>query len=380
MAEPQPPDLWEAHRRPTVRRVLVDLVLAAALTALALVPASRLGGLSVAATLAMGAALVVRRVSWPVMTALGAVSGVLQLVDSELAVVADLGYFPIFFALGSHPSPVVRRLGLGGALASAVVLATGVGVGGMGDAVQANSVAFAVVASAALALLVAGGGWASGYVRWQNRARITAQVQAGLDQERTRIAADMHDLVAHTWAVVAAQADGARYALGGAEGDRKAAEALDVIADTARGSIADLRDLLAQLRYQEPAAPPGRGARDAVVDRVRASGMELRLVEHGEPSSSGLLAVVGRRLLAESLTNALKHGDLRHPVDVEEDWRHGYRLVVRNRVRGSSGPAPGTGHGLAGMRDRVVAAGGSFAAGAEGDTWTTRVELPEPAP
>ena len=52
--------------------------------------------------------------------------------------------------------------------------------------------------------------------RWQSRARITAQVQAGLEQERTRIAADMHDLVAHTWAVVAAQADGARYALGAA--------------------------------------------------------------------------------------------------------------------------------------------------------------------
>ena len=79
---------------------------------------------------------------------------------------------------------------------------------------QVSPIAFAVAGSASLAALVAGGGWAAGYVRWQSRARITAQVQAGLEQERTRIAADMHDLVAHTWAVVAAQADGARYALG----------------------------------------------------------------------------------------------------------------------------------------------------------------------
>ena len=143
------------------------------------------------------------------------------------------------------------------------------------------STAFAVAGSASLAALVAGGGWAAGYVRWQSRARITAQVQAGLEQERTRIAADMHDLVAHTWAVVAAQADGARYALGSSSVDRKAEEALEVIADTARGSIADLRDLLAELRYEEPATPrrqrvPRRAARqdaclrdDAGRDRSR---------------------------------------------------------------------------------------------------------------
>ena len=73
--------------------------------------------------------------------------------------------------------------------------------------------------------------------------------------------------------------------------------------------------------------------------------MDVRLVEHGEPSASGLLAVTAQRLLAESLTNALKHGDLAHPVEVEEDWRDGYRLVVRNRVRGldqvRSAPATG---------------------------------------
>ena len=40
-----------------------------------------------------------------------------------------------------------------------------------------------------------------------------------------------------------------------------------------------------------------------------------------------------QRLLAESLTNSLKHGDLAAPVEVDEDWRDGYRLVVRNRVR-----------------------------------------------
>ena len=252
------------------------------------------------------------------------------------------------------------------------------GAGTIGNAGTGSSTTFAVLGSAALALLVAGGGWAAGYVRWQNRARISAQVQAGLEQERTLIAADMHDLVAHTWAVVAAQADGARYALEGPDGDRKASEALELIAQTARVSIAELRDLLAELRYRELPTPPSRDTRDALVARMRASGVDVRLVEHGEPTASGTIAVAAQRLLSESLTNALKHSDLGHPVEVEEDWREGYRLVVRNRVRGSS--APGAGHGVAGMRERVERAGGQFEAGIDGNTWTVRAALPEPAP
>ena len=192
------------------------------------------------------------------MVVLAAATGVCQLVSGELVLLADLGYAAVFFILGAHPRSAVRRFGWWPRSvppwcwrswsASTTV-----------DAVAGVSIAFAVAGSASLAALVAGGGWAAGYVRWQSRARITAQVQAGLEQERTRIAADMHDLVAHTWAVVAAQADGARYALGNGSADRKAGEALEVIAETARGSIADLRDLLAELRYEQPATPPGRG-------------------------------------------------------------------------------------------------------------------------
>jgi signal transduction histidine kinase len=93
--------------------------------------------------------------------------------------------------------------------------------------------------------------------------------------------------------------------------------------------------------------------------------------------------VTAQRLLAEALTNALKHGDLTEPVEVEEDWRAGYRLVVHNRVQDSAEVAHvaplSTGHGLAGMRERVELAGGTFAAGRADDTWTVTATLPEPA-
>jgi signal transduction histidine kinase len=373
-----PGNLWGDGARPRPWQVVFDVGAAAVFTLVALASTNQQPALITVGTVTMGLALAVRRLSWPLMAVLALATGVCQLVAGELALVADAGYAPVCFVLGAHPQRWVRRLGLAGAVLAAVVLATAVGTGRIGDANTGSSTTFAVLGSAALALLVAGGGWAAGYLRWQNRARISAQVQAGLEQERTRIAADMHDLVAHTWAVVAAQADGARYALEGTDGDRRASEALEVIAATARASIADLRDLLAELRSHELPTPPSRDARDAIVARMRASGVDVRLVEHGEPTSPGAIAVAAQRILAESLTNALKHGDLDHPVDVEEDWRDGYRLVVRNRIRGSS--VPGSGHGLAGMRERVEQAGGRFAAGADGSTWTIRAELPEPAP
>jgi len=376
-----PGDLWGEGSRLRPRQLLFDVLTAGAFTLLAVVAARTQPWPVIAGTVAMGLALAVRRLSWPVMVALGVVTGAGQLVAGELAVFTNVGYTPVFFVLGAHPRAWVRRAGLAAVPVTASVLATAVGTDVVGSAATGGSTTFAVIASAGLATLVAGGGWALGYARWQNRARIRAQVQAGLEQERTRIAADMHDLVAHTWAVVAAQAAGARYALGEPDGDRKAAEALDVIADTARGSIADLRDLLAELRYQEPATPPGHGSREALLERMRASGMDLRVTTVGDVPASGLLAVAAQRLLSESLTNALKHGDLARPVDVEEDWRHGYRLAVRNCIRAASAaPAPhlGTGHGLDGMRERVTIAGGTFQAGTDGETWLVAVALPEP--
>jgi signal transduction histidine kinase len=176
----------------------------------------------------------------------------------------------------------------------------------------------------------------------------------------------MHDVVAHSWAVVAAQADGARYAL--AQDPQRAEQSLEVIADTARHAIGDLRSLVARLR--DPATATDHAAGDTayglasagperqadLLARMRASGMTLDVIEHGSPGLSDLVGLTAHRLLAESLTNALKHGDLRKPVAVEQDWRSGYRLRVTNAVGERSDH--GTGHGILGMIERCGLAGG----------------------
>ena len=267
------------------------------------------------------------------MVVLAATTGICQIVGEELVLLADLGYAGVFFVLGAHPRSARPSLRPGGRAR----MRGGAGHDGRprhrrcGD--RRTRTAFAIAGSASLAALVAVGGWAAGYARWQNRARITAQVQAGLEQERTRIAADMHDLVAHTWAVVAAQADGARYALGSGAADRKAEEALRSSPRPLGAPSPTCATCSPSCATRSPRPRPAPRSRDALVERMRASGMDVRLVEHGDPSASGALAVAAQRLLAESLTNALKHGDLGDSVEVEEDWRDGYRLVVRNRVR-----------------------------------------------
>ena len=130
----QPQDLWGERSRLRPRQLLFDLAVAAAFTVLALAASASQPTLLVVASGAMGLALAVRRVSWPLMVVLAVATGVLQLVAGELTLVADVGYAPVCFVLGAHPRAWVRRLGLAGVVVAAMVLATGVGTGLVGDA------------------------------------------------------------------------------------------------------------------------------------------------------------------------------------------------------------------------------------------------------
>jgi len=199
------------------------------------------------------------------------------------------------------------------------------------------------------------------------------------EQHRARIAADMHDVVAHSWAVVAAQADGARYQI--RADPARAEEALEVIGQTARTAMLDVRALLTRLReHSELEVGLVLDRPDDVVDRMRASGVTLDLSRHGvpPPETDDAVLMTARLALAESLTNALKHGDLARPVAVEEDWTDGYRLRVANDVaphqRGDE--LPHGGHGLLGMTERVTELGGRVTTASKTRRWVTEVVIP----
>jgi signal transduction histidine kinase len=207
-------------------------------------------------------------------------------------------------------------------------------------------------------------------------------------EERARIAREMHDIVAHSLAVIVRQAEGGAFV---AERDpRGAGRALRTIADTGRSALSDMRGLLGVLREPQAdleahvdavemvAAPqPTLADLPRLVAGVQDGGVVVSLTESGARFAVGPateLAVY--RLAQEGLTNAVKHAGLRAQVGVALCWApDGLTVEVIDDGGGpatgqpglhdppASHPVPGAGAGLQGLRERIVAVGGTFSAG-----------------
>lgn len=201
--------------------------------------------------------------------------------------------------------------------------------------------------------------------------------------ERTRIAREMHDIVAHSLTVVIAQADGGRYS---AAADPEAAvTALETISQTGRQALTDMRALLSVLREDTPreySSTPGVSDIDTLIEEVRKGGLAVQLATDGERRvlSTGA-ELTAYRIVQESLTNVLKHAGPAASVEVTERWTDtALELTVVDDGRGASGalvaPSAG-GQGVLGMRERAELYGGSFEAGpAPGGGYRVHTALP----
>ncbi len=203
--------------------------------------------------------------------------------------------------------------------------------------------------------------------------RDAALTRADLEAERTRVARDVHDIVAHSLTVVIAQADGARYATAG--DSPAAADAFETIAQTARDALGDVRVLLTELRHTQEAGPqPGLADLDALLQSMRDSGLTLEVREFGDRgrlSETRELALY--RIVQESLTNALRHGD--GAATLELEWGdQAVDLVVTNIASGAAAEGE-RGHGIDGMRERASLAGGELSVH-EGAVFRVRARLP----
>ncbi|NRG39654.1 hypothetical protein HRK28_01860 [Rathayibacter sp. VKM Ac-2835] len=215
------------------------------------------------------------------------------------------------------------------------------------------------------------------------RERAAAQRELDTVEERNRIARDMHDVVAHSLAVVIAQADGARYL--GASSPEQTDAALLTISSVARDALGDVRVLLAQLRHSQSDGPQPE-ARDlpALLESVAGAGTQLRSELEVDletvPRGIGLALY---RIVQEATTNALRHGRPGSPLDIALRRESGdIVLTVRNaRCADAEAAArvPGEGHGLVGMRERAALVGGVLRAGPEGDDFVVDARLPAPS-
>ncbi len=255
-----------------------------------------------------------------------------------------------------------------------------------------------VLAGALVVLLV--GGAALLVVHRRTRAELrqahTARSRAVLAQEqavalaagaeRLRILREMHDVIAHSLAIMIAQADGGSYVVA----DTAAAKrAFGTIAETGRVALADTRRILGVLRHGESAdlAPvPTSVSLDELVEQARLAGLPVSLIRVGEarplPSATHLALY---RICQEALTNVIKHSGAGVTVVVSLSWSDtAVSLTVSDRD-GDGAPATdpivdgqlsALGLGLIGMRERAELVGGSLEAGKTEDGFRVRARVP----
>ncbi|ALJ18965.1 sensor histidine kinase [Microbacterium sp. No. 7] len=333
---------------------------------------------AIAVTAVVCAAFALRRKAPGLALGVAWVSAIAQMAAGLPPLPGNIAIFGVLYATAAYGTRLVFWLGFASAFVGAVVIAVyllvppllGLGENPPGVVSNYLGAAVAIFVSAVLALLLS---WTVGaLVRTGIRARENrlaqqrAEADAAAEHERGRIARDMHDVVAHSLAVVIAQADGARYAA--AADPAAATRALETISSTARAALSDVRLLLTQLRHSQADGPqPTLADLEGLYAHVRAAGVDLRVdvdpAPRGEAPGAVQLAVF--RILQEALTNALRHGD-GGPVDVRlswidaaraEDGRAEVRIEVRNGIRAGAEPNEG-GHGLIGMSERASLVGG----------------------
>lgn len=238
--------------------------------------------------------------------------------------------------------------------------------------------------------------------------------------ERTRIAREMHDIVAHSLSSIISQADGARYAAASARTARAqqtqqaeqsgqvqqqstpdiAEQTLELIADTARDSLTQMRSLLGLLRTDEATAyapVPTLSDVPALVEQSRRAGLPVTFtgitgtMARTLPQGAELAAY---RTVQEALTNALKHSP-GAATTVTIHWgEDGLHLRVQNGPvsavspasasvsapasnQRASSPVPGSGNGLRGMSERIALYHGTLTYGLQPDGgWLVEATLP----
>ena len=196
--------------------------------------------------------------------------------------------------------------------------------------------------------------------------------------ERSRIARELHDVVAHSLAVMIAQADGATYALAG--DPATARDAVRTVADTGRGALSEMRRLVAVLR--------DHGVDDAIADRrterlsdvtllldgFRRAGLQIAVATSGRtrPLPHGL-ELAAYRIVQESLTNVLRHAPGAQAVVTVNFSAATLHLTVDDSPPPESTPdhhatpQPHGGSGITGMIERAQALGGDLTAGPRAD-------------
>ena len=201
-----------------------------------------------------------------------------------------------------------------------------------------------------------------------------------VDEERLRIARELHDVVAHTMATINVQAGVAAHVL--STRPEAAAESLQAIKAASKEGLRELRAILNVLRQADDADPtqpaPGTAQLEALITGARRAGLETAFTVTGDPVRlPAAVDLAAYRIVQESLTNAIRHaGPATAAVSLSyrEDE---LQIEVTDTGQGPPAGATSAGHGLAGMRERAAAVGGTLqAAPGPGGGYRVAARLP----
>jgi signal transduction histidine kinase len=198
------------------------------------------------------------------------------------------------------------------------------------------------------------------------------EAKLAVSNERTRIAREIHDVVAHGLSIMIVQADGGLYAADASP--EQAKKALATIGDTGRASLNEMRKMLGLLKQDaqpeldpnQPRPQPGVSSLPELIENVRQAGLSVDYQVTGQPRDlPALLGLTAYRIVQEGLTNTLKHAGPGARTSVLLDFgREMLTVVVTDDGRGAAvAPSSDPGHGLVGMRQRASISGGTVNAG-----------------
>lgn len=325
----------------------------------------------------MAAAVVLLRRRPAVALAVAWATAIAQMALGLPPLPVDLAVFAVLFAAGGSADRRLRGAGLASALVGPLVATVYLVLPAWLSEPSTSILVSALVLFAGVVSFLLS--WTLGLLVALVRRTRQERQAALIEQERGRIAREMHDVVAHSLAVVIAQADGARYAAA-ADPDRAIAS-LETVAAVAREALGDVRVMLAGLRDGQPDGPqPTIADLGGLLAQVRTAGLavefEAAAVADGLPPG---LQLAVHRIVQESLTNALRHGSRATPSRVRlRGSVDGLEIVVESPIEPSRPPTGLPGHGITGMRERARLAGGTLDAAAVGDAFVVRARLPLP--
>ncbi|MGP3967352.1 sensor histidine kinase [Streptomyces sp. 6N223] len=250
---------------------------------------------------------------------------------------------------------------------------------------SSNTVAMAVASFAALLAVVLTRDWSETRRAVDVQAAVTARERSKrtLLEERTTIARELHDVVAHHMSVVAIQAEAAPYRVENPPPELE--KAFATIRENALIALSELRRVLGVVRaadYEAPDAPqPTLAELDGLLDNVREAGLEVEKAVTGAvrelPQGIELSAY---RIIQEALSNAMRHAPgAAARVEISYVLGGVGLRIVNGPPTEQVPPSPGAGHGITGMRERVAMLGGAMTAEPTGDGgYETAVFIPVP--